>query len=169
MSKADRSEKVRKAGKSAKAVERLGAGGSVEGEEPVEAAKAAKPGKAVGARTSAGLARVREPATAKPGAARREPRPAPAAYVPFLVPRAALRRRGWTEAGIGRFLGVADAQAPNPVFRSAHPMRLFDLARVEGVEATEEWLAWRAESEQRRNGARGRPRTGASGGRSAGR
>ncbi len=69
---------------------------------------------------------------------------------PFFLGRRNLRRRGWTESGIGRFLGEADALAPNPVVRSAAHMRLYDEARVARVEATEDWQRWRAESEQRR-------------------
>ncbi|MCF2529042.1 hypothetical protein [Yinghuangia soli] len=69
---------------------------------------------------------------------------------PVLLARGHLRRRGWTDSGILKFLGEPDAHAPNPVVWSAANMRLYDQARVAGIEATEVWQRWRAESEQRR-------------------
>ncbi|WP_285551753.1 hypothetical protein [Actinoplanes regularis] len=61
----------------------------------------------------------------------------------------ALAERGWTAAAIRRFLGEPDRTAPNPVFRSAGPMRLFSLARVVAAEQTEQWQRWRERAVQR--------------------
>lgn len=54
-----------------------------------------------------------------------------------------LTERGWTPAAIRRFLGDPDRTAPNPVYRSAAPMRLFSLGRAAAVEGTEQWQQWR--------------------------
>lgn len=47
-----------------------------------------------------------------------------------------LKERGWTEGLIRRFLGPPDATAPNPRYRSAAPLRLWLLQRVEAIEAS---------------------------------
>ena len=52
-----------------------------------------------------------------------------------------VRERGWTDSLIRRFLNPPDATAPNPMFRSAAPVRLYDLVRVLGVEASPGWQA----------------------------
>lgn len=64
--------------------------------------------------------------------------------------------RDWTDAAIRRFLPEPDATAPNPHYRTGPPMRLYDLARIETVEASEEWQSWHAGAEQRRAAARER-------------
>jgi len=64
--------------------------------------------------------------------------------------QAALLDRGWTVAGIRRFLGDPDATKPNPRYRSASPMRLWAIDRVEAAEATPEWARWVKASEVRR-------------------
>ncbi|WP_436770682.1 hypothetical protein [Yinghuangia sp. YIM S09857] len=78
----------------------------------------------------------------------------PACRRPLFLPRGSLRRRGWTDSGIVRFLGEPDAHAPNPVVPSAARMRLYDEERVAAIEATETWRAWRVASEHRREAAR---------------
>lgn len=55
----------------------------------------------------------------------------------FSVPE--LKARGWTRTLIERFLPEADATRPNPMFRSAAPMRLYCQQRVVAIEATEEF------------------------------
>jgi hypothetical protein len=70
------------------------------------------------------------------------------------VSSSALAERGWTLAAIRRFLGEPDRTVPNPVFRSAGPMRMFRLARVVAAEQTEQWRRWRERAVQR--SARGR-------------
>lgn len=65
-----------------------------------------------------------------------------------------LAERGWTAAAIRRFLGEPDRTVPNPVVRSAAPVRLFSTERVEAAERTEQWQHWREKSVQR--SARGR-------------
>ncbi|WP_436533910.1 hypothetical protein [Actinoplanes sp. HUAS TT8] len=60
-----------------------------------------------------------------------------------------LAERGWTAAAVRRFLGEPDRTVPNPVFRSAGPMRLFRLERVTAAERTEQWQRWRERSIQR--------------------
>jgi len=60
-----------------------------------------------------------------------------------------LADRGWTPAAIRRFLGEPDRTAPNPVYRSKAPMRLYLLERVEQAEATPEWVQWRQAADRR--------------------
>jgi hypothetical protein len=83
---------------------------------------------------------------------------------PMLVNRTALRRRGWTESGIERFLGGADAHSPNPMYRTSAHMRLYDLERVTAAESTDEWRQWRTESEKRRAAIRARAEARGNGG-----
>jgi len=60
--------------------------------------------------------------------------------------KAQLKARGWTEAAITEFLGLPDSTIPNPRSRRAAPICLYDTVRVEEVEASDEWKAWKVES-----------------------
>ena len=71
-----------------------------------------------------------------------------------MLTQAALLGRGWTLAGIHRFLGDPDATRPNPRYRSAAPSKLWELDRVEAAEASPEWAAWRLGSKARRSTGR---------------
>lgn len=51
-----------------------------------------------------------------------------------------LRERGWTPALIKRFLGNPDGTRPNPYYRSAAPMQLYDAARVGQIETAVAFL-----------------------------
>jgi hypothetical protein len=51
----------------------------------------------------------------------------------------ALAERGWTPAMVRALLDPPDATKPNPKYRSAAPMRLYALARVEATEGTDEF------------------------------
>lgn len=42
-----------------------------------------------------------------------------------------LKERGWTDGMIRRFLGEPDATRPNPHYKCAAPMKLYELKRVE--------------------------------------
>jgi hypothetical protein len=66
-----------------------------------------------------------------------------------------LEERGWTDAGIRKFLGEPDATRPNPKYKSAAPMSLYQLDRVEAAEQTPEYLVWKAKSQTRRDAASG--------------
>ncbi len=52
---------------------------------------------------------------------------------------AGLKARGWTDALIRQLLGEPDVCVPNPYYRSAAPMRLYAVARVDAVEASPAW------------------------------
>src|SRR5438093_419595 len=70
---------------------------------------------------------------------------------PPRLNRTALVARGWTATLIARFLPVPDVLAPNPVYRSAPPMPLYDSARVAAIEATDAWqIAHRAAAKRSR-------------------
>ncbi|GGP87813.1 hypothetical protein [Streptosporangium pseudovulgare] len=60
-----------------------------------------------------------------------------------------LRERGWSPAMIRALLDPPDQLAPNPVFRSAAPMRLYEAKRVLLAEETEAFTALRARAERR--------------------
>lgn len=47
-----------------------------------------------------------------------------------------LKERGWTEGLISQFLGKPDATTTNPIYKSAAPMRLWNLDRIEAAEAS---------------------------------
>lgn len=66
---------------------------------------------------------------------------------------AGLKDRGWTPALIQRFLGEPDETAPNPHYRTAAPMRLYLVSRVEACEQTEAWQTARATTQQRQQRA----------------
>lgn len=111
------------------------------------------PKPAVKTKTKAGAKSDKAQRTGKSKRDEPDPRSSPSGPVrtpPVLLARGHLRRRGWTESGILKFLGEPDAHAPNPVVWSAAHMRLYDQDRVADIEATEVWQRWRAESEQRR-------------------
>ncbi len=70
-----------------------------------------------------------------------------------LLCLADLKERGWTEAGIKKFLGDPDQMKKNPRYRSASPMRLFLEARVVKSEGSAEYQNWQAASQKRRKAA----------------
>lgn len=63
-------------------------------------------------------------------------RAATAAPAPTLLTQANLKERGWTLGLIKRHLGEPDVLKDNPVYRSAAPLKLYSLARVEAIEPT---------------------------------
>jgi hypothetical protein len=68
---------------------------------------------------------------------------------------AQLKRRGWTETEVERFLGDADARLSNP-WGQGPDMRLYRRERVEAMEQTEEYQAFHAALLERRRRV-GRP------------
>jgi len=65
-------------------------------------------------------------------------------------PKSSLKDRGWTEAGIKRFLGAPDKTKANPMYRSAGaPMQLFLRSRVEEIESSAAWIDWETKSKKR--------------------
>ena len=70
-----------------------------------------------------------------------------------MLTKTALKDRGWTEAGIGKFLGDPDATRPNPKYGGAAPMQLYVLARVKAAEKTSRFRAWKAKSKKRKDAA----------------
>ncbi len=73
-----------------------------------------------------------------------------------LIMQSRLKQRpGWTNAAIGRFLGKPDQTKENPRYRTkGAPMRFYAISRVEDVEKTEEFIAWKAKSQRRSEIAR---------------
>ena len=61
-----------------------------------------------------------------------------------------LRGRGWTDAMVREYLGEPDATRPNPVYRSAAPVRLYLAERADAAEAGPEWAERKARAARRR-------------------
>ena len=59
-----------------------------------------------------------------------------------------LRERGWTEAMIRGLLGAPDLTVDNPHYKTAAPMRLWRLQRVEAAEASPEFASRRKRAER---------------------
>lgn len=70
----------------------------------------------------------------------------------FSVPE--LKDRGWTVAGINRFLGDHDIERPNPHSKKSGPMRFYERSRVLETEQGEEWQSWLIASLARRESAK---------------
>ena len=50
-----------------------------------------------------------------------------------------LKNRGWTDAMVKKFLGAPDMTKPNPHYKKAAPMGLWDAKRVSKAERSQEW------------------------------
>jgi hypothetical protein len=64
-----------------------------------------------------------------------------------------LKERGWTEAMIRDLLGEPDLHVDNPNYKSAAPMRLWRLQKVEAIEALPEFAARKERAERQRTAA----------------
>ena len=53
------------------------------------------------------------------------------------INKSLLKQRGWTESMIKTFLGEPDAEKDNPIYKSAAPMKLYDMKRVLAAESNE--------------------------------
>ena len=51
-----------------------------------------------------------------------------------------LKQRGWTEGLIRKFLPKPDETKTNPIIRSAAPMKLYKIKRVEKIEKSEKFI-----------------------------
>lgn len=63
---------------------------------------------------------------------------------------AACKDLGWTDGAINKFLGEPDDIAPNPVYKTASPMRRYRRERVEAVMDSQAWQDWYEKSKARR-------------------
>ncbi|MFZ3382608.1 MAG: hypothetical protein WA144_01655 [Candidatus Methanoperedens sp.] len=73
---------------------------------------------------------------------------------PEYVSKNTLKYRGWTEAGINRFLKMYDKEAINPHYKSAPPMRLYLLSRVEKIEKSKKFLDFQEKNTTKIAGAK---------------
>jgi hypothetical protein len=64
------------------------------------------------------------------------------------------KERGWTDKTIKEFLGRPSKTKTNPNYRSAPPMKLYSLKRVEEAEAKPEWQKARDKSKARSDRAK---------------
>jgi hypothetical protein len=58
---------------------------------------------------------------------------------PRLITKTELKSRGWTDALIARFFPAPTKENPNPHYRSAAPVKLYDVAQVASIESTAEF------------------------------
>jgi len=58
--------------------------------------------------------------------------------IPMITKTRLKSERGWTDKLLKIFLPEPDLKRPNPNYRSAAPMLLFDLDKVKTIEKTEE-------------------------------
>jgi hypothetical protein len=68
-----------------------------------------------------------------------------------MLTKTAVKERGWTDAGIKKFLGEPDTTKRNPRYGNAAPMSLYKVERVEAVEKTDEFAVWKTKSEVRKS------------------
>ena len=75
---------------------------------------------------------------------------------PTYVTKSTVQQRdaAWTDASIRRLLDPPDRTRPNPHSQSQHPMKLYDLKRVEQVEQSQAFFDWKQASQRRRASAR---------------
>lgn len=72
-----------------------------------------------------------------------------------LITKTALKQeRGWTDKLIDTFLRKPDAEKTNPKYNCAPSMKLYDLARVEAIEATADFQRLKGIVAKRQNAAR---------------
>lgn len=64
-----------------------------------------------------------------------------------------LKERGWTEAGIRKFLGEPDILKTNPIYKCAAPMKLYNEDRVVKVESTSEFAEFKSRHNTRQGSA----------------
>ena len=67
-----------------------------------------------------------------------------------LVTQSRITQRGWSKTMVANLLGEPDKLAPNPMYKSAAPMRLYDLARVKKIELSSSFKKAKARADKRR-------------------
>ena len=65
-----------------------------------------------------------------------------------------LKDRGWTESIIKRYALQHDKEAVNPYYRSAAPIKLYELHKIEAIEATDEFKELRSITLKRKEAAK---------------
>lgn len=73
--------------------------------------------------------------------------------------RTRLKEQGWTDGMIKKMLGEPDATRPNPHYKSAAPMALYELKRVKKVEKTTTFKTEMEKAAQRKQSAQKAVRT----------
>lgn len=68
-----------------------------------------------------------------------------------MASKKGVKCRGWTDGAIDRLLGEPDKYAPNPHYKSAEPMRLYRLSRVQLLEETAEFKRFQERKLKRRS------------------
>lgn len=67
-----------------------------------------------------------------------------------LISVFAIKQRGWSDSMVKKFLGEADKLIPNPHYKCAAPMRLYNEQRVIAVESSTEFASYKAKYSSRK-------------------
>lgn len=70
------------------------------------------------------------------------------------ITKSILKTKGWTDRGIDLFLQTHDKETKNPVFRTASPMKLYLITRVDEIEQTKAFQEFQIGNEARKNGSK---------------
>ena len=65
------------------------------------------------------------------------------------INKSLLKQRGWTESMIKTFLRDPDAEKDNPIYKSAAPMKLYDMKRVLAAESEDRFKERKNKAENR--------------------
>ena len=60
----------------------------------------------------------------------------------YITPSKLKSERDWTTGAIKKFLGDPDSTKPNPIFKSAAPMQLYNMNRVINIENNPDFKLW---------------------------
>lgn len=67
----------------------------------------------------------------------------------FYLTKSELKHRGWTESMIKKLLGQPDSTKKNPYYKSAAPMCLYEVGRVNAAESTKEFKEYQDKKKTR--------------------
>lgn len=68
--------------------------------------------------------------------------------------KATIKQRGWTDKAIELFLISPDKISPNPYYKSAHPMKLYLIKRVEKIEKSKQFKEFQNDNAKRINASK---------------
>ena len=73
---------------------------------------------------------------------------------PMIYRATVLKRPGWTLAALKKFAPEPDKRVPNPWYKSSPPCELYFRWRIEKIEETAEFRAWRKTATKRKKAAK---------------
>jgi hypothetical protein len=70
------------------------------------------------------------------------------------ITKSALRDRGWTQKIINELLKSPDLIKPNPMYRKASPMQLYEITKIEAIELSQSFKDMISKSVKHKNSAK---------------